>query len=215
MPLDEPADSVPTATAIFGGSDVQIMWQSTASAEVTHRFGRVRRHWWEGKRRRLRRDLEEFVGDPPTSEMDALLKLVAESDLRAVDYRAISKRWQQAYFLLGLPAAILAAVAGAAGLSSEQFRVVAGLVALGASGLSAAATFLNSGDRAVVATALCSAWQELADDARMCVLQLKRPGAADRPADIGGVLLRLHRRKHQLLREELPGREAQDIGGGA
>ncbi|GAB2655133.1 hypothetical protein [Nocardia goodfellowii] len=202
--------------SVRAGGDIGIMWSGAVLGDSTTQINRFvwpgRRLWGSGKRRRLRRELEEYVGEPPRSEMDALLKVVAEADLRSVDYRNLSKHWRQAYFFLGLPAAILAAVAGAAGLSGEEFRVAAGLVALTASGLSAAATFLNSDDKAVNATALSAAWQELADDARMSVLRFERRGE---PGAIGEVLLTLHQRKHKLLREEIPGNQVREVGQAA
>ncbi|WP_378672133.1 hypothetical protein [Nocardia sp. GCM10030253] len=161
------------------------------------------------RRARLRAELDDVLGTPPRDERAALVNLVAEADLHAFDLRRSSKRWGRAYFILGLPAAILAGIAGAAGLSSEQFRVTAAIIALVSAGLSAAATFLNSEDRASTANTLGAAWQELADDSRMEVLKFARTHP-DGPNEIGDVLLHLHRRKSRLLRGALPSHDQGD-----
>ncbi|WP_157555922.1 hypothetical protein [Nocardia acidivorans] len=151
----------------------------------------------------LRSDLDSAMGHAPVSELDALMRLVGEGDLRAFDLRRASDRWRRIYFLLGLPAAILAAVSGAAGLATEQLRIPAALVALVSAGLSAAVTFLNSDDRAKVSHMLSAAWQEFADDARMAILRFKRAADSDQNA-METTLLELQRRKGRLLRGELP-----------
>jgi hypothetical protein len=89
-------------------------------------------------------------------------------------------------------------VAAATGLASAAGRVPAAIIALTAAGLTAAATFLNSDQRGTANDALGGAWQELADNARMAVLDLDARSLTGR--DVGDTLLRLHRRKSQLLR---------------
>ncbi|MEV6339488.1 hypothetical protein AB0M12_32820 [Nocardia vinacea] len=187
-------------SSVRAGRDIRIMWPVIASATGDVVVGSDRRL---GRAHgRLRAELEDVLGTPPTSELDALVHLVAEADLRAFDWRRVGKRWGRAYFVLGLPAAILAGVSGAAGLAEEQFRIAAAVIALISAGLSAAATFLNSDDRAAAASMMSAAWQELADDSRMEVLNFRRaqPGGPD---GIGAVLLQLHRRKGRLLRGNL------------
>lgn len=73
--------------------------------------------------------------------------------------------WSRLYFVVGLPAAILAAVAGATALASTSGRVAAGIIALISAGLTAAATFLDSVTRQTSYDNLAAGWQVLANDA--------------------------------------------------
>jgi hypothetical protein len=68
---------------------------------------------------------------------------------------------------LGLPAAVLAAVAGATGLVSAAGRIPAAIIALVAAGLTAAATFLKSDENQKTNITMSAAWSQLADDARL------------------------------------------------
>jgi hypothetical protein len=101
---------------------------------------------------------------------------------------------------------VLAAVAGATGLTSAAGRLPAAYIALVAAGLTAAATFLDSNAQRERRDALSAAWQELADVARM---ELIRFGEAVARGDTGANrryytrALALHRWKGQLLRGDL------------
>jgi hypothetical protein len=74
------------------------------------------------------------------------------------------------YYLLGVPAAVLATIAGATGLASTAGRVPAAIIALVSAGLATATSFLNSNQNKVHNTRLSADWQKLADDARTAVL---------------------------------------------
>lgn len=76
-----------------------------------------------------------------------------------------ARAWSRLYFSVGLPAAILAAVAGATALASTAGRVPAGIIALVSAGLTAAATFLDSATRQTSYENLAAGWQVLAVDA--------------------------------------------------
>ncbi|MGH3882621.1 MAG: hypothetical protein ACRDRC_04345 [Pseudonocardiaceae bacterium] len=73
--------------------------------------------------------------------------------------------WRVVDVALGLPTAILAGLAGAAGLSSAAGRVPAAILALVAAALSAAGAFLKSAERAATAERHSALWQSLAADA--------------------------------------------------
>src|SRR5487761_45424 len=110
--------------------------------------------------------------------------------------------------VLGLPAAVLAAVAGATGLISAAGRVPAAVIALVAAGLTAAATFLNSDDNQKSNIVMSAAWSELADDARLqhlsyfqAIEKLRDPSDKTVLADeYWAHILSLHKRKGRLLR---------------
>ena len=83
----------------------------------------------ETPRRTLKRRLDEALGQAPDDAMGVLISLIADCDLRAYDTRRASKIWGSAYYLLGLPAAVLATIAGAAGLASTAGRIPAAIIA--------------------------------------------------------------------------------------
>lgn len=163
----------------------------------------------QSPRRRLKKSVLDAIGTAPQAPLEALQSIIAEGDLQAFDKRRASRRWAQAYYLLGLPAAVLATVAGATGLISTTGRVTAALIALASAGLTAAATFLNSEQSHKVNDRLSAAWQTLADDARLEYLQ--RVQSIDNQHHAEEVLgleywqhvLLLQRRKSRLLRGDL------------
>ena len=166
------------------------------------------RRLWKSPRRQLRKTLRDAIGTTPDDIAAAFRSLIAEGDLNAFDTRRASHWWGRAYYLLGLPAAVLAAVAGATGLISTAGRVPAAVIALIAAGLTAAATFLNSDENQKSSIVMSAAWSQLADDARLQHLSysqsIKKP--QDPPDTIDLVneywkqILRLHKQKQRLLR---------------
>ena len=132
------------------------------------------------ERRRLKRrlntalSLSDDIGNDPKDAFDRALAvlnvLIADCDLRAYDTRRVGKRWGGMYYLLGVPAAVLATIAGATGLASTAGRVPAAIIALVSAGLTTATSFLNSSQNKVHNTRLSADWQNLADDARTSVL---------------------------------------------
>lgn len=132
---------------------------------------RRRFRWLSSPRRSLRRNRDRAIGQAPKDAMGVLRSLIEDSDLRASDAQRASKRWGRAYYLLGLPAAVLATIAGAAGLASTAGRIPVAIVTLAAAGLATAATFLNSSENKQHNSKLSAAWQELADDVRLALIQ--------------------------------------------
>lgn len=161
--------------------------------------------WRSSPRRRLKRKLDTALGQAPDNAMGVLISLIADCDLRAYDTRLSSKRWGSAYYFLGLPAAVLATIAGAAGLASTAGRIPAAIVALIAAGLATAATFLNSNENKQQNLKLSAAWQELADDVRLTVIKYSR--AKDEQLSRDDYLIRdviyFNKRKGALLRGDL------------
>jgi hypothetical protein len=74
-----------------------------------------------------------------------MLELEAEAERCSLIFANRTRFYSRMYYLLGLPAAILAAIAGATALASTTGRIAAGVIALVSSALSAAVTFLDSG----------------------------------------------------------------------
>ena len=75
----------------------------------------------------------------------SMLELEAEAERCSLIFAGRTRFYSRLYYLLGLPAAILAAIAGATALASTTGRIAAGVIALASSALSAAVTFLDSG----------------------------------------------------------------------
>jgi hypothetical protein len=161
--------------------------------------------WRSSPRQRLKRTLDKALGQAPDDAMGVLISLIADCDLRAYDTRRLSKRWGSAYYSLGLPAAVLATIAGAAGLASTAGRIPAAIVALIAAGLATAATFLNSNENKQQNLKLSAAWQELADDVRLTVIKYSRAKDEElsRYDYLIGDVIYFNKRKGALLRGDL------------
>jgi hypothetical protein len=93
-----------------------------------------------------------------------LHRLAAEAKNGAAWHSRRATRWGRIYLTLGLPAAILAAVAGAAALASTTTRIVGGVIALASAGFSAAAAFLDSRNSQQRFEALAASWSALGSD---------------------------------------------------
>jgi hypothetical protein len=78
-----------------------------------------------------------------------------------------AKYWRAVNLTLGVPAAVLAAVAGGTALASTTGRVAAGIIALVAAGLSAITTTLNAAQRTEQAQAAGNLYLALQSDARI------------------------------------------------
>lgn len=112
------------------------------------------------------------------------------------------------YFIVGLPAAILAALAGATALASSSLSVLAGSIALIAAGLTTAATFLDSATRETSYNNLAAGWQVLTNDARMrLVVDVDNDDWLVR--DARGCLEDLTNRERKLLEGKAPDAEAE------
>ena len=93
-----------------------------------------------------------------------LHRLAEEARNGAAWYSRRASRWGRVYLTLGLPAAVLAAVAGAAALASTTTRIVGGIIALTSAGFSAAAAFLDSRNSQQGFAALAGSWSALGSD---------------------------------------------------
>jgi hypothetical protein len=134
----------------------------TASDLIVASYTADERHqlrWFYSPRRSLKRKRDKAIGQAPNDAMGVLLSLIADCDLRAYDAQRVSKWWGRAYYLLGLPSAVLATIAGAAALVSTVGRISVAIVALTSAGLTTAATFLNSNESKQDNGKLSSAWQ--------------------------------------------------------
>jgi hypothetical protein len=78
-----------------------------------------------------------------------------------------AKYWRAVNLILGVPAAVLAAIAGATALASTTGRVTAGVIALVAAGLSAITTTLNAAQRTEQGQAAGNLYLALQSDARI------------------------------------------------
>ncbi len=78
-----------------------------------------------------------------------------------------AKYWRAVNLFLGVPGAVLAAVAGGTALVSTTGRVAAGIIALVAAGLSAISTTLNAAQRTEQAQAAGNLYLALQADARI------------------------------------------------
>lgn len=93
-----------------------------------------------------------------------LERLHAEARNGAAWYSLHANRWARIYLTLGLPAAVLAAVAGVTALASTTSRVAAGIIALASAGVSAAAAFLDSRNNQKSCEALAASWSGFGSD---------------------------------------------------
>lgn len=97
----------------------------------------------------------------------SFVELEAEADRQAQQWGRRAGRYNGLYVLLGLPATVLAAVAGVTALASTAGRLVAGVVALMSAALSASATFLDSAQKRDQAARLHAEWENLYNEMRL------------------------------------------------
>lgn len=105
---------------------------------------------------------------PVRAEAERLL-IEAERLERAAHKRVVF--WGVTDIALGFPAAVLAGLAGAAGLASPELRVPAALLALLSAGLSAGAGFLRCHVRRAENRRSRLAWSEVEAGARLLLAQ--------------------------------------------
>ena len=77
-----------------------------------------------------------------------------------------AKFWRSINLILGVPAAVLAAIAGATGLAAATNRVTAAYLALAAAGLGALVTTLNTNRRSTQAHSAANAYLEVQTTSR-------------------------------------------------
>ena len=102
--------------------------------------------------------------------VQSFVDLEAEADRESQRWSSRANRYNGLYVLLGLPAAVLAAVAGVTALASTAGRLTAGIVALMSAALSASATFLDSAKKRDQAQKLNTEWEGLYNEMRVCRL---------------------------------------------
>ena len=102
--------------------------------------------------------------------VQSFVDLEAEADRESQLWGSRAGRYNGLYVLLGLPAAVLAAIAGVTVLASTAGRLAAGIVALMSAALSASATFLDSAKKRDQAEKLNTEWEDLYNEMRVCRL---------------------------------------------
>jgi hypothetical protein len=171
-----------------------------AQKAVCGSIGGVPLGWLARKKllRSLRGVGQHECGDIP----GALSNLLQLSMLYADRHRAIGSAWGRLHYVLGVPAAILATVAGATAWNSTSQSNVAAVLALAAGALSAAAAFFKCEQSRDRNNALCGGWTELADCVRMALLHYamdeKSPLGVDH-ARYAESMISLNRIKSSLL----------------
>jgi len=118
--------------------------------------------------------IELAVGSPslPTSlqtgEIDRALEEIITGSEKASEWHSNRAAvYGRAYYALGLPAVVLAALAGATGLASTAGRIPAAIIALVSAALGAAATFLNSAGQRAYHQEMASQWYMIAGEAKL------------------------------------------------
>jgi hypothetical protein len=138
-------------------------------------------------------------GPRPSPERDDMITQLRELErhckAEAVSAGRAAKRWKIVELCLGLPAAVLAGIAGIAGLADTAGRVPAGILALLAAGVSAAATYLKAGARGADKDKQMSAWKTLASEAK---LNAEFDGRRARSVVLRGQLRLLLERSEQI-----------------
>lgn len=151
-------------------------------------------------KRKLRAGLKKKKENQCGNVLGAFEILLGQAVLSAEKHRLASLWWGRFHYVLGLPAAIFATVAGATALQSTSPQITSAVLALTAGGLGAAAAFLkceNSRDRN---SALCAGWTELADQVRMVILKYDNDKFSDKKDnDYIARLLYLNKCKMELL----------------
>jgi hypothetical protein len=102
--------------------------------------------------------------------VQSFVNLEAEADRESQRWGSRAGRYNGLYVLLGLPAAVLAAIAGVTVLASTAGRLAAGIVALMSAALSASATFLDSAKKRDGAAKFNTEWEDLYNEMRVCRL---------------------------------------------
>jgi hypothetical protein len=102
--------------------------------------------------------------------VQSFVDLEAGADRESQLWGVRAGRYSGLYVLLGLPAAVLAAVAGVTVLASTAGRLAAGFIALASAALSAGATFLDSAKKRDQSARLNADWEALYNEMRVCRL---------------------------------------------
>ncbi|MER8009622.1 SLATT domain-containing protein [Streptomyces sp. NPDC094149] len=113
--------------------------------------------------------------EEPAGSDGHIRRRAIETELRRIEESAMysaqcqfeeSKRWRAIHLLLGVPATLLAAIAGTTALVESTSRTAAGILALVSSGLGAVLTTVNAPQRTAQAAASANAYLEIQTAAR-------------------------------------------------
>nr|WP_272923399.1 SLATT domain-containing protein [Streptomyces sp. SID5643] len=113
--------------------------------------------------------------DPAGLDSDARRRRAIGAEFRRIEESAMysaqcqfeeTKRWRAVHFLFGVPATLLAAIAGTTALVESTGRIAAGILALISSGLGAVLTTVNAPQRTAQASASANAFLEIQTAAR-------------------------------------------------
>jgi hypothetical protein len=129
-------------------------------------------------------------GEQPSGLAGELQELIRNAKDRGSTAQHWARFWQVVDIFFGLAAAVLAAIAGAAGLATAAGRVPAAILALSAAGLAAANQFLSSGERYERNRRRRNAWQALELDARVEQAKVGDPAAENLDEVMHGLLRR-------------------------
>ena len=89
----------------------------------------------------------------------------AQSRIAAAAQRSVSEHWHRLHYCIGIPATVIAALAGAAALSQLAGPILAGALGLTAAVLTGLLSFLNPSERASRASDAVRSYVELEGDA--------------------------------------------------
>ncbi|MET8678039.1 hypothetical protein ABZW18_10720 [Streptomyces sp. NPDC004647] len=120
-------------------------------------------------------------------------QIVIEARTEAQSAQRRGAFWNATYLLLGFPAAVLAGVAGAAGLASPDARVPAAIMALLSAGFAAGSSFLRADARQLAKLRRRYAWQELEMQARLVLAHEAYQGPEQLHAALADLLERRRR----------------------
>jgi hypothetical protein len=101
--------------------------------------------------------------------VEQLKQILEEAGREIPEAQRRRDRWTVTHYALGVPAAVLAAMAAATGLASTAGRVPAAIIALTAAGISAVAAFLNGTKRAQECARAAADWENLRDLMSVCL----------------------------------------------
>ncbi|MEV6107111.1 SLATT domain-containing protein [Streptomyces sp. NPDC051940] len=106
-------------------------------------------------------------GDPRRRALAAEFQRLEESAMYSAQSQfEEAKRWRALHWLLGVPATLLAAIAGTTALAESTGSTAAGILALASAGLGAVLTTVNAPQRASHAAATANTYLEIQTAAR-------------------------------------------------
>jgi hypothetical protein len=149
--------------------------------------------------------------DARRQQIESELQRLEESAMHSAQTQfERTKQWRAVNLILGLPASVLAALAGATALASTAGRITAGILALAAAGFGAILTTVNASHRTNQASAAANAYLEIQTAAR----QARLIDLPDQTTDEARATLAelTARRDEQNRTAEVPGRRAYKKG---